>query len=230
MKILAFDTSGAVASVAVLDNDKIIAQYSLNYNMTHSVTLMPMLESMMAMLGMELSQIDAIAVAAGPGSFTGLKIGSATVKALAYSLNKPIVSVKTTMALAANLYMKSGIVCPIMDARRDRVYCGIYEFENYRLSAVLEQEVYKIEDVIERINALDKPCVFLGDGVPVYRNVIDEKCTAEYSYAPVHLYLQQASAVAMMAVDLYERGIFEDAISHQPIYIRESSAVTHEKE
>lgn len=230
MKILAFDTSGSVASVAILDHDTIIAEYSLNYNMTHSVTLMPMLESVMSMLDMELSQIDAIAIAAGPGSFTGLKIGSSTVKALAYSLNKPIISVKTTMALAANLYMKSGIVCPIMDARRDRVYSGIYEFENYRLVTLLDQEVYRIEEIIEKINFLNKPTVFLGDGVPVYRNMIDEGCSAEYSYAPANLYLQQASAVAMIAVDLFERGVVENAVSHQPIYIRESSAVTQAKE
>lgn len=230
MRILAFDTSGAVASVAILDDEKIIAQYSLNYNMTHSVTLMPMLESMISMLKIDLKQIDAIAIAAGPGSFTGLKIGSATVKALAYSLNKPIISVKTTMALAANLYLKDAIVCPIMDARRDRVYGGIYEFNEYRLNTVLEQEVYRIEDMIEKINTLGKQTVFLGDGVPVYKHVIDESCSVDYSYAPSHLYLQQAASVAVLAADLYERGVFETAVSHQPIYIRESSAVTKSKE
>lgn len=230
MKLLAFDTSGTVASVAVLDNEKIIAQYSLNDSMTHSVTLMPMLESMMSMLNMDLSQIDALAIAAGPGSFTGLKIGSSTVKALAYALNKPIISVKTTMALAANLYMKSGMVCPIMDARRDRVYSGIYEYQNYRLHTLLEQEVYRIEDIIKKVNSIDRATVFLGDGVPVYRSVIDESCTAEHSYAPVHLYLQQAATVGALAVDLYQRGVTETAAEHQPIYIRESSAVIQSKE
>lgn len=229
MRILALDTSGQVASVAILINDKITAQYSINHNMTHSVTMMPMLESIMKLTGIELNEIDAIAIAAGPGSFTGLKIGSATAKGLAYALDIPIIPVPTTMALASNLFIKDGLVCPIMDARRERVYSGLYRFADYKMSNVMPQEIYTINDMISEINKMAQPVIFLGDGVPVYKEIIDKDCTVQYHYAPENLILQNAASVAICGRELYEQGIEDTANSHRPIYIRESSATIHKK-
>ena len=128
MKILAIDSSGLVASVAVTEDDSLIAEYTTNYKKTHSQTLLPMLDEVKKMIELDLSCIDAIAVSAGPGSFTGLRIGSATAKGLGLALDKPIISVPTVDALAMNVYGTDHIVCPLMDARRSQVYTGIYRF------------------------------------------------------------------------------------------------------
>ena len=139
MKILALDSSGIVASVAVIEDDILLAEYTVNYKKTHSQTLLPMLDEVVKMTELDLQTIDAIAVAAGPGSFTGLRIGSATAKGLGLALKKPLIAVPTVDALAYNLYDVSGLICPIMDARRSQVYTGIYRFEEHKLVAVKQQ-------------------------------------------------------------------------------------------
>ena len=127
MKILALDSSGLVASVAVMEDDNLIAEYTMNHKKTHSQTLVPMMDEVRSMVELDLSTIDAIAVAAGPGSFTGLRIGSATAKGLGLALNKPIIPVPTVDALAFNLYASGSVICPLMDARRNQVYtCLLY--------------------------------------------------------------------------------------------------------
>ena len=132
MRILALDSSGLVASVAVVEDgmtdDQVIAEYTVNYKKTHSQTLLPMLDEIVKMTELDLNSVDAIAVAAGPGSFTGLRIGSATAKGLGLALDKPLIHIPTLEGLAYNLCGSSDIVCPIMDARRGQVYTGIYEF------------------------------------------------------------------------------------------------------
>ena len=128
MKILAIDSSGLTASIAVLEDDLMIAEYTITHKKTHSQTLLPMLDTIVQTLQMDLEEIDAIAVAKGPGSFTGLRIGSATAKGLAFVLNKPIIPVPTVDALAYNLYGTTALICPLMDARRNQTYTGIYTF------------------------------------------------------------------------------------------------------
>ena len=140
MKILALDSSGLVASVAVVEHDgtngNLLAEYTVNYKKTHSQTLLPMLDEIGRMIELDLNSIDAIAVAAGPGSFTGLRIGSATAKGLGLALDKPLVHVPTVDALAYNLYGTDRVICPLMDARRNQVYTGIYEFKQEELSVI----------------------------------------------------------------------------------------------
>ena len=126
MKILALDSSGIVASVAVVENDNLLGEYTVNYKKTHSQTLLPMLDEVASMIELDLETIDAIAVAAGPGSFTGLRIGSATAKGLGLALKKPLLAIPTVEGLAYNLYDAKGLICPLMDARRSQVYTGIY--------------------------------------------------------------------------------------------------------
>ena len=132
MKVLAVDSSGLVASVAVVQDDELLAEYTLNYKKTHSQTLLPMLEELKKMIDLDLNSIDVIAVAAGPGSFTGLRIGSATVKGLGLALNKPIAQVPTLEGLAYNMCGTDHLVCPLMDARREQVYTGVYRFVGKR--------------------------------------------------------------------------------------------------
>ena len=133
MKILALDSSGLVASVAVMEDENMLAEYTMNYKKTHSQTLLPMLDEMAKMIDLDLNTVDAIAVAGGPGSFTGLRIGSATAKGLGLALKKPLISIPTVDGLAYNLCGTEKIVCPLMDARRNQVYTGIYEFEGNEL-------------------------------------------------------------------------------------------------
>lgn len=129
MKILAIDSSGLVASVAIMQDSILLAEYTINYKKTHSQTLLPMLEELKQMLELDLSSIDFIAIAAGPGSFTGLRIGSATAKGLGLALQKPLIEVPTLEGLSYNMYGCDGYICPIMDARRNQVYTAIYQFE-----------------------------------------------------------------------------------------------------
>ena len=124
MKILALDSSGLVASVAVVEDDNMLAEYTVNYKKTHSQTLLPMLDEIGKMIELDLSTVDAIAVAAGPGSFTGLRIGSATAKGLGLALDRPLISVPTVDGLAYNLYGSRDMVCPLMDA--NHAYTGLY--------------------------------------------------------------------------------------------------------
>ena len=157
MKILALDSSGIVASVAVIEDDILLAEYTVNYKKTHSQTLLPMLDEVVKMTELDLETIDAIAVAAGPGSFTGLRIGSATAKGLGLALKKPLIAVPTVDALAYNLYDVSGLICPIMDARRSQVYTGIYRFEEHKLVAVKQQWASPVTELIEELNKLGEP-------------------------------------------------------------------------
>ena len=153
MKILGLDSSGIVASVAIVEDENLIAEYTVNYKKTHSQTLLPMLDELVKMTELDLDTIDAIAVAAGPGSFTGLRIGSATAKGLGLALKKPLVEIPTVDALAYNLYDSRALICPIMDARRSQVYTGIYRFQEHKLVTVEAQMAVPMAEMIEKLNA-----------------------------------------------------------------------------
>ena len=232
MKILAMDSSGLTASVAVLEDDKLIAEYSVNYKKTHSQTLVPMMDAIRQMTELELATIDAIAVAAGPGSFTGLRIGSATAKGLGLALKKPIIPVPTVDGLAYQMYGTDKLICPIMDARRSQVYTGLYEFKaisgnlpvQYELCTLVKQCAVPIEEIAQQCNGYNREVVFLGDGVPVFAERLKELMTVPYSFAPAHKRMQSAAALGVYAGVLYEKGQYEDAAQHQPDYLRLSQA------
>ena len=224
MKILALDSSGIVASVAVIEDDILLAEYTVNYKKTHSQTLLPMLDEVVKMTELDLETIDAIAVAAGPGSFTGLRIGSATAKGLGLALKKPLIAVPTVDALAYNLYDVSGLICPIMDARRNQVYTGIYRFEEHKLVAVKQQWASPMTELIEELNKLGESVTFLGDGVPVFRSMIEGKLQVPYSFAPAHVNKQRAAAVGTLGMIYYKEGRTETAMEHVPEYLRVSQA------
>lgn len=236
MKILAIDSSGLVASVAILIDDCLAAEYTTNFKKTHSQTLLPMLDEIVKMTGIELKDMDAIAVAAGPGSFTGLRIGSATVKGLGLALNKPIIEVPTVDALAYNLYDTKGIICPIMDARRNQVYTGIYSFQGQELEVISNQKATEIDKVIEEIKKLQKASpeytkvVFLGDGVEIHQSRLIESFGDDVSFAPAHLSKQRSGAVAVLGAKYYKEGRMVNARDHEPVYLRLSQAERELKE
>lgn len=224
MKILALDSSGLVASVAVVEDDNLLAEYTVNYKKTHSQTLLPMLDEIAKMIELDLETIDAIAVSAGPGSFTGLRIGSATAKGLGLALKKPLIAVPTVDALACNLYDTNGIICPMMDARRKQVYTGVYRFKDHQLETISEQKAISVEELIEELNAQKEPVTFLGDGVSVYQEILKEKMKVPYTFAPAHMNKQRAGAVAVLAQQYYKEGNIQTAAQHQPEYLRVSQA------
>lgn len=224
MKILGIDSSGLVASVAIVEDDQMLAEYTVNYKKTHSQTLLPMLNEIGEMIDLDLKTIDAIAVAAGPGSFTGLRIGSATAKGLGLALDKPLISVPTVAGLAYNLCGTDKIVCPLMDARRNQVYTGLYEFEGNRLKTLEDQMAVPVDEIIEKVNALGREVIFLGDGAPVFKAVLEEKVTVPYLFAPTHMNKQRAGAVAALGLCYAKEGKVESAAEHQPDYLRLSQA------
>lgn len=228
MKILAIDSSGLVATVAIVEENNLIAEYTIHHKKTHSQTLMPMMEEVKQMVELELDTIDAIAVASGPGSFTGLRIGAATAKGLAMGLNKPIIEVPTLEGLAYQMYGSAALVCPIMDARRNQVYTGLYQFEEgengYCMETLKEGCACDIMECIESVNSFEQPVIFLGDGVPVFKALIREHAIVPVYFAPAHRRLQSAASVGALAVEYAKAGRFVDAKDHAPDYFRVSQA------
>lgn len=224
MRILALDSSGLVASVAIMEEEQTIAEYTVNYKKTHSQTLLPMLDEIVKMTEMDLNTIDAIAIAGGPGSFTGLRIGSATAKGLGLALGKPLIHVPTLEGLACNLYGCSSLICPIMDARRNQVYTGVYRLNESGLQVVKEQMAIDVGVLAEQLNALGEAVTFLGDGVPVYREQLEEKLTVPFTFAPANMNRQRAASVGLRGFQYYREGRIETAAEHQPDYLRVSQA------
>ena len=234
MRVLAIDSSGMTATVAVVEDTQTIAEYTVNFKKTHSQTLLPMIDTMGKMIELDLKLIDAIAVAGGPGSFTGLRSGSATATGLGLALEKPLIHVPTVDGLAYNLYGCQDIICPIMDARRKQVYTGMYTFARRELEGSKETELVldvleaqnasPIDELIERLNIHGRPVVFLGDGVPVYQDVIREKMRVPFSFAPASANRQRAAVVGALGIQYYKEGKVETAMEHQPDYLRVSQA------
>ncbi len=223
-KILAIEASGLVASCAVATEEKIIGEFSLNLKLTHSQTLLPMVDEVVKRTGTELSEIDAIAVSGGPGSFTGLRIGSATAKGLGLALNKPIVSVPTTQTIAANIFGFDGYIVPLMDARRNQVYTGIYRHNSEGFTVVRDQMAVEIVELIDVVNELDEPVIFLGDGVPVFRGILEEKVDVKMQFAPMNNSVQRAGSLALRGLALFGEGLAVPAADHVPDYLRLSQA------
>ena len=259
MRILGLDSSGLVAGVAVAEDGILLAEYNVNYKKTHSQTLLPMLDEVRKLLELDMDTIDAIAVASGPGSFTGLRIGSATAKGLGLALDKPIVEVPTLEGLAYNLCGTQGRVCPLLDARRNQVYTAVYEFptdersvpldersvpldkrsvpwDDFPLLRVVEpQAAMDIEELLAKLNALGegamesqepRPVIFLGDGVGVYQEIIREKMTTSYLFAPANANRQRAGSIAALGEIYFRMGRAVSAAEHRPEYLRQSQAET----
>ncbi len=236
MKVLAIDSSGLTATVAVVEEERTVAEYTVDYKKTHSQTLLPMIDEMVRMVELDLSEIDAIAVAGGPGSFTGLRIGSATAKGLGLALDKPLIHVPTVDALAYSVYGCGDLICPIMDARRNQVYTGIYTFSlkaGTREGVNLAEPVFQVirmqmavpvENLIRRLNNYGRRVVFLGDGVPVYRDALAEGLKVPYSFAPSYMNRQRAAVVGALGIHYFKTGRFETAAEHRPEYLRVSQA------
>lgn len=223
MKILGIESSSLVAGVALVTDGVLTAEYTMNDKKTHSQTLLPMLDAVVQLLNLDLNTVDGIAVSAGPGSFTGLRIGSATAKGLGLALDKPLLSVPTLDALAYNLWGSAALVCPIMDARRNQVYTGLYHvFEE--LQVIKPSCAMDMHALTAELNERGERVIFLGDGVPVYREVIQKEIHVPFSFAPAQMNRQRAASVAALGIQYWKEGKWETAASHKPEYLRKPQA------
>lgn len=230
MKILALDSSGLVASAAVLENDNLLGEYTINHKKTHSQTLLPMVDTLVQMLELDLHSIDAIAVAAGPGSFTGLRIGAATAKGLGLALGKPLIAVPTVDALAYNIGVTDRMICPMMDARRNQVYTGVYCYTDQMLDVIRPQEAVSVPELCATLNELGQEVILLGDGVPVYLEQLEKLLEIPFSVAPAHLNRQRAAAVGALAEIYFRQGNYQTAEEMEPEYLRKSQAEREREE
>jgi tRNA threonylcarbamoyladenosine biosynthesis protein TsaB len=228
MKILALDTTGLVASTALVDEEKTIAEFTTNYKKTHSQTIMPMIEYLKNTVELDLSQLDYIACACGPGSFTGLRIGAATAKGLAHALDKKIIPVPTLDALAYNMCGASGLIVPIMDARRNQVYTAIYQnTANGKLERLSDYMAEDINTVLELVASYSEDACFLGDGVPVFKDKITEY-SESFKFAPPSVNMQRAASVAALALQRTETAV--NCNDFEILYLRKSQAEREREE
>lgn len=228
MRILAIESSALTASAAIVTDSSLTAEYTVNFKQTHSQTLLPMINEICMMTKTPIESVDLIAVSSGPGSFTGLRIGSATGKGIGLALNKPVVSVPTLDALAMNFAGTDKLVCPVMDARRGNVYSAIYKFDNSGETCTLrnltEVSLIQMEKLIEQINELNHSVIFLGDAVLLYHDMIKTKISVQYIKAPVHMSMPRAASVAALGQILWAKGKAADAREHVPYYLRATQA------
>lgn len=224
MRILAIDSSSMVATVAITTDGILNAEYTINHKKTHSQTLLPMIAEIVKMIEIDMDSIDAVAITGGPGSYTGLRIGSATAKGIGLALNKPIINVPTMDALAYNLYSSQYVICPIMDARRGQVYTGIYKFEETEMKTIKPQCIMMIDELIKELDTIKEPVMFLGDGVDVHKQLIDDIMDTKHYYAPASMNRHKASTLGTIAEIYYKNGKTETAKEHKPEYLRLSQA------
>lgn len=228
MKILGIDTTGQTASAAIIEDDKLLAEFSQNHGLTHSQTIMPMIAEICKQTETDLKTLDYIACAAGPGSFTGLRIGAATAKGLCLGSGKKLVPVPTLDALAYDVYMTDKIVCPIMDARRGQVYGALYQWKGERLVSLTEAMAVPIEEIISIADSFEQDAIFLGDGVPVHGEKLAQY--PAFHFAPAHCSLQRGAAVAALGKVLAEEGKAVSGDEFSLIYLRKSQAEREREE
>lgn len=236
MKILAIEASSNVASCAILSDDIITAEYSINHKVTHSQTILPMIDEIVRMTETAKTDFDAIAVSGGPGSYTGLRIGSATAKGLGMALNIPIIHVPTLKAMAYNAFGFNGYICPIMDARRQQTYTGIYKFApgKEELEVILDDSAITVDELVTELMKLEEgsQILFVGDGIPVFKDLLMEKLGSLYClcFAPANMNRQRAASVAYLGSIMYKQGKTVSAAEHLPEYLRLSQAERELKE
>ncbi|MBE7054045.1 MAG: tRNA (adenosine(37)-N6)-threonylcarbamoyltransferase complex dimerization subunit type 1 TsaB [Ruminococcaceae bacterium] len=218
MNILAIDTSSQNATVALLSEERLIGEFTINNKKTHSQIIMPLIDDMISKSGLDIKDIDVFACGVGPGSFTGLRIGIATAKALAQAVNKKVVGVSSLSVLANSISFSEKLVCPIIDARRNDVYNALYKDGK----CIKEDRAINIEDLIKELNGNET--VFVGDGIIPHKDLIISKMGDKAYFAPQSIMMAKASAVAQIALERALNNSFDDIYNLEPVYLRSSQA------
>jgi tRNA threonylcarbamoyladenosine biosynthesis protein TsaB len=220
MKILALDSTALVASVALCEDDKLLGELTLNNGNTHSQTLLPMVEFLLKQFDMTPCDVDLFAATAGPGSFTGVRIGVATLKGLAFGTNKPCAAVSTLEALAYNLKDFDGLVCPVMNARRKQVYTALFRASNGRLTRLMDDSAIAIAELDEKLKEFEEPVRLCGDGYDITKELLTHPIipvSERYRH-------QSAFSVAEVALQKYQSGDVGTDLNLSPVYLRLSQA------
>lgn len=223
MKILCLDSATESATAAILEEDKLLGEITFNYKKQHSTIMMPMIDSLLKNTGLSIDDIDGFVVSKGPGSFTGLRIGMATIKGLAQPTEKPFISISTLDALANNLFFTGGIICPIMDALRGNVYTNFYRFNGDMLVSMEESQILSLEDLIQKLRNFKEPIYFIGDGTYKFKQVLMDSLSNVF-FAPAHLNVVKASSLGEIGMKLLKSGTKEDIFTSAPTYLRPSQA------
>lgn len=219
MLILAVEASAAPSSCALLKDGLIIADMRTNVKLTHSQTLMPMVESMLNTTGALVSDVDLFAVTHGPGSFTGIRIGIAAIKGMAAAFDRPCIGLSTLEVTAHNIFCFDGIVCPVMDARREQVYNALFDCSGGRMTRMTDDRAIAIEKLGGELAERGRPCVFVGDGAALCFDALHERISGSV-IAPANLLYQNAAAAALLALEYYGRGQTVTAEELNPVYLR----------
>ena len=217
MIVLALESSAIAASAALQKDDRLLAEMTLNRGNTHSENLLPMVESLLSRLDLTIDNIDLFAVSVGPGSFTGVRIGVATVKGLAFGKGKPCVGVSTLEALAENLaFLSDSLICPVMNARRNQVYTALFRGKN----RLLPDSAISVAELENILSAYSEPVLFVGDGY----DLVTSQIKHPYLPVPERLRLQSAASVACVALRKTAEGKSLTDAQLSPVYLRPSQA------
>lgn len=216
MKILAIDTSTKFLSLALADDEKILASFHRNLEQQHCAKLIPEIDKLLKKAKVKLKNIDCFAISKGPGSFTGLRIGAATVKGLALATKKPMVGVPTLDVMAYNIKKNSCFIAPIVDAKRGNVYATLYSFACSKLK---RHTKYLVLPIGEFLNYVKDETIFLGDGIVPYKNIIKDKLKKKAKFAKEKEWYPRAAVVAKLAFELIKRKKFEDPDKFTPLYL-----------
>ena len=221
MIILALDSTAVVASVALCDDKKLLCSYTVNAGNTHSETLLPMVESALKATNLTVDDIELFALSEGPGSFTGVRIGAATLKGLAFGSEKPCVEVSTLEALAYNLVGHKGLICPVMNARRSQVYTALFRSDGQALCRLMDDSAMAISELDELLAKYGEQVAFTGDGYDITVSVLASTTSA---HTPERLRHQSAASVAAVALENYKNGKYTDDRLLKVNYLRPSQA------
>lgn len=223
MIILSIDSSSSTATCALVKEDKILGEINLNDKKEHSVILMDLIDSLLTRCNLTLDDVDGFAISEGPGSFTGLRIGMATIKGLAFGSNKQCLAISTLDTLAYNVINFNGIICPIMDALRGNVYTNLYKNNNGKLEAISEANCLSIEELVSVLKEKNEPIIFLGDGLTKHKEYLLENLS-NLSFAPLNSNYPKASSLGELAIQLFNSGVTQDLNKIAPVYLRKSQA------
>jgi tRNA threonylcarbamoyladenosine biosynthesis protein TsaB len=223
MRILAIDSSATAASAALMDDEKVIGEFYINTRLTHSQTLMPMIDEVFKCTRTDLESVDLFAVSSGPGSFTGIRIGVASIKGLAMAQNKPCIGVSTLEAMAHNMNHFDCTICSVMDARCNQVYNAVFKSHDGVLERITKDRALSIDELGEECQNYEKPLFLVGDGAKLCYNNERFK-TINAILPPEPLIYQRACGVAKTAFKLYEQGLAVTAAELMPTYLRPPQA------
>lgn len=219
MKILAIDTSATAASVALCDENKLIGEFFINTKLTHSRTLMPMVENLLSNTNMQTSDITAIAVNCGPGSFTGVRIGVAAAKGLAFADDLPCIEVSTLESLAYNMQSAKGIICSVMDARCSQVYNALFKCNGVKPERICDDRALSITELCDELKGFNERIILVGDGAELCYNAMKE-LLPNVELAPTSVRFQRASSTAEIALEKFNNNELLSPAQLVPVYLR----------